>query len=165
MKRLTVSIMALCLVVLYSSWLGKTSASEAQAEAKIQIVSGPIPATKAPVNNFTGDVNVAMLSLLRDHLNFSSGYVNFAPGARTNWHSHPEGQMLIVTSGKGRVQQWGEPVLEIKEGDVVWFPAEVKHWHGAAPDQAMTHISMAPIVEGTSSFWMEEVTDDQYKGK
>jgi quercetin dioxygenase-like cupin family protein len=101
----------------------------------------------------------------RDTLGISGGYVTFAPGARTAWHSHPQGQMLIVTAGKGRVQQWGGQIIEVQKEDVVWFPPDVKHWHGARPDEALTHTSLAPISEGKSSNWMEQVTNEQYNGK
>lgn len=133
------------------------------ANDRIYVISGkPTLPTPASPNNFTGDVTVKMLMTPQDALGLSSGYVNFSADARTNWHTHPEGQMLIVTSGAGRVQQWGQPIIEIKEGDVVWFPANVKHWHGAMPNQAMTHLSMAKIIEGKSSVWLERVTDEQY---
>lgn len=165
MRRVAVITAAFCLVALAGGLTENALAAEMQADAKIHVINGPMPAVKAPDKNFTGDVSVARLFPPQDPLHLSGGYVTFSPGSRTNWHSHPEGQMLIVTSGKGRVQQWGDPVIEIREGDVVWFPATVKHWHGAMPDQGMTHISIAEIVEGKSSDWMEKVTDDQYSGK
>ncbi|MDR1935234.1 MAG: cupin domain-containing protein [Candidatus Accumulibacter sp.] len=123
------------------------------------------PPSKGAEANFTGDVSVDRLFPANDPLSISGGYVSFAPGARTAWHTHPEGQMLIVTAGSGRVRQWGGPLLEIRQGDVVWFPAGVKHWHGAAPDASMTHIALAKIVDGKSSTWMEKVSDEQYNGQ
>ena len=90
--------------------------------------------------------------------------VTFEPGARTAWHTHPAGQTLIVTAGLGRVQEEGGPVQEIRPGDVVWFPAGVKHWHGAAPDVAMTHIAIHEAVDGSAVTWMEHVTDADYNG-
>ncbi len=132
----------------------------------IHIIRGGSQApVKGAVGNFTGDVTVNRLFPSNDPLNISGGYVSFVPGARTAWHSHPQGQMLIITSGSGRVQQWGGPIAEVNEGDVVWFPANVKHWHGAMPNQAMTHIALAQIVAGKSVNWMEKVSDDQYVGK
>ena len=88
--------------------------------------------------------------------------VTFEPGARTAWHSHPLGQTLVVTSGVGRVQRWGDPVEEIRPGDLVWIPAGQKHWHGASPTTAMTHVAIVETLDGKSSDWMEKVTDEQY---
>ena len=88
--------------------------------------------------------------------------VTFEPGARTAWHSHPLGQTLIVTSGVGRVQRWGDPVDEIRPGDLVWIPAGQKHWHGASPTTGMTHIAIVELLDGKSADWMEKVTDEQY---
>lgn len=117
---------------------------------------------KAAPQNFTGRADVEYLSFGYKESNISNGIVTFQPGARTNWHTHPKGQMLIVTKGKGRVQQWGKPIQDIAEGDVVWFPPGVKHWHGAAPDSVMAHIAIAEIVDGKAADWMEKVTDEQY---
>ena len=88
--------------------------------------------------------------------------MTFEPGARTDWHTHPLGQTLIVTSGVGRVQRWGDPVDEIRPGDVVWTPAGQKHWHGASPTTGMTHIAIGERLDGKSVEWMEKVTDEQY---
>lgn len=96
----------------------------------------------------------------------SGGNVTFEPGARSNWHVHPVGQVLIITSGVGRTQEWGKPIREVRPGDVVICPAGVKHWHGAAPDSSMTHISICEEKEpGKVVKWMEKVTDEQYNGK
>lgn len=88
--------------------------------------------------------------------------MTFEPGARTAWHTHPLGQTLIVTAGLGRVQCEGGPIEEIRSGDVVWFPLGVRHWHGASPDVAMTHIAIQEALEGKVVDWMEHVTDAQY---
>jgi quercetin dioxygenase-like cupin family protein len=88
--------------------------------------------------------------------------VTFEPYSRTDWHTHPLGQTLIVISGVGRVQQWGAPVAEIRPGDVVWTPPNVKHWHGAAPTTAMSHIAIQEALDGKVVEWMEKVTDEQY---
>ena len=162
MIKITVIGIAIILTALCGCSPEKETTAKTENNTKIEIINGPIPVNRASADNFSGEVYSTMLTLLREHLNLSSGYVNFTPGARTNWHTHPEGQMLIITSGKGRVQQWGEPLIEVKEGDLVWFPAGVKHWHGASPDESMTHLSMAPIIEGVSSVWLEPVTDEQY---
>ena len=89
--------------------------------------------------------------------------VTFEPGARTAWHTHPLGQILIVTSGFGWVQAWGGPVEEIRPGDVVWFPPDEKHWHGATPTTAMTHIAIQEALDGKVVNWMEQVSDEQYR--
>ena len=89
--------------------------------------------------------------------------VTFEPGALTAWHTHPLGQTLIVTSGCGRVQCWGGPIEEIRSGDVVWFAPGEKHWHGAAPLTAMTHVAIVEVLDGKSADWMEKVSDEQYQ--
>lgn len=115
---------------------------------------------------FTGDVSIEPLYPANNNMRSSGGSVTFQPGARSNWHVHPVGQVLIVTEGKRRTQEWGKPVQEIAAGDVIICPAGVKHWHGAAPDSPMTHISICEEVEpGKVVEWMEKVTDDQYNGK
>jgi 4-carboxymuconolactone decarboxylase len=115
-----------------------------------------------PPENFTGTVRVEMLFEARDPSHASAGYVTFEPRARTAWHTHPRGQVLVVTAGIGRVQQWGGPVEEIRAGDVVRIPAGQKHWHGASPQSAMTHLSVSEHREGTVVEWMEQVSDEQY---
>lgn len=115
---------------------------------------------------FTGNVNITPLYPANSEMRSSGGSVTFEPGARSNWHVHPVGQVLIVTKGKGRTQEWGKPVQEIKDGDIVICPVGVKHWHGAAPDSAMTHISICEEKEpGKVVEWMEKVTDEQYNSK
>lgn len=91
--------------------------------------------------------------------------VTFEPGARTAWHTHPLGQTLIVTAGAGRVQRWGGPIEEIRPGDVVWIPPGEKHWHGAAPATAMTHIAVHEQLDGSAVDWLEHVTDEEYLGR
>jgi quercetin dioxygenase-like cupin family protein len=90
--------------------------------------------------------------------------VTFEPGARTAWHIHPLGQTLTVTSGFGRVQREGGAIEEIRPGDVVWFPPNERHWHGASPTTAMTHIAVQESLDGKAVEWMEKVSDEQYKG-
>jgi len=91
--------------------------------------------------------------------------VTFEPGARTAWHTHPLGQTLVVTSGKGLAQSKGGPLREIRAGDTVWFAPGEKHWHGAAPDTAMTHIAIHEVLDGSAADWMEQVSDEEYAGK
>ena len=117
-----------------------------------------------PAENFTGGVRVEMLFDALDPSHASGGTVSFEPGARTAWHSHPRGQILIVTAGTGRVQRWGDPMEEIRAGDVVRIPANQKHWHGASPLASMTHIAITEHRDGTAVQWMEKVSDEQYNG-
>jgi 4-carboxymuconolactone decarboxylase len=117
---------------------------------------------RAPEANVTGDVRIERLFEAVDSSHSSGGFVTFAPGARTAWHSHPAGQILIVTTGTGRVQVWGQPIEEIRAGDVVRIPAGVKHWHGASPRASMTHLGITEVRDGTAVQWMEKVNDEQY---
>lgn len=118
----------------------------------------------APAAHFTGEARVDRLFEGLGPSAVSGGSVTFEPGARTAWHVHPGGQILIVTDGLGLVQQWGGPIEEIRPGDVVHIPAGVKHWHGASPGDAMTHLALTTPRDGTAVEWMEAVTDEQYRG-
>lgn len=124
--------------------------------------SGSRPSGKGPADWFTGSVRIDPLFQPDEPSRVSGGSVTFEPGARTAWHAHPLGQTLIVTSGLGRVQREGGPVEEIRPGDVVWIPPNTKHWHGAAPTTAMTHIAIQEAVNGSPVTWMEHVSDEQY---
>jgi 4-carboxymuconolactone decarboxylase len=115
-----------------------------------------------PAENFTGSVRVDQQFQASAPGRASGARVTFEPGARTAWHSHPLGQTLIVTSGVGRVQRWGDPVDEIRPGDVVWIPPGQKHWHGASPTIGMSHIAIAEQLAGKGVEWLEKVTDEQY---
>lgn len=126
---------------------------------------GTNPSTKGPQEWFTGTVRIDPLFTAPEPAHVSIANVTFEPGARTAWHSHPYGQTLIVTSGSGRIQRWSGPVEEIHPGDVVWIPPEEKHWHGAAPTTAMTHISIVEQVPGKAPNWMEKVNDEQYQAE
>ena len=119
---------------------------------------------KGPAESFTGTVRIDPLFPLVDPMRASASAVTFEPCARTNWHTHPLGQRLIVTSGCGRVQRWGGEIEEIRPGDVVLVAANEKHWHGAAPATAMTHIAIQEALDGKVVEWLEPVTDDQYGG-
>ncbi len=127
--------------------------------------SGSQPSGKGPADWFTGTVRIDPLFDAHDRARASAASVTFEPGARTAWHSHPLGQTLIVTSGGGRVQRWGGPIEEIRPGDVVWIPAGEKHWHGAAPTTAMTHIAIQEQIDGKTANWMEKVSDEQYQAQ
>jgi quercetin dioxygenase-like cupin family protein len=125
--------------------------------------SGSQPSRKAPADYFTGAVRVDPLFQAPDPARVNGSSVTFEPGARTAWHTHPLGQTLIVTSGCGWVQREGGPIEEIRPGDVVWFPPGVKHWHGATPTTAMTHIAIQEALNGKNVDWMEKVSDEQYR--
>jgi quercetin dioxygenase-like cupin family protein len=121
---------------------------------------------KGPADWFTGVVRLDPLFLQAEAPSRVTGAsVTFEPGARIAWHIHPLGQTLIVTAGCGRVQREGGPVEEIRPGDVVWFPPNEKHWHGASPTTSMTHIAVQEELDGTAVDWMEKVTDEQYLEK
>jgi quercetin dioxygenase-like cupin family protein len=124
--------------------------------------NGSRPSAKGPAEFFTGNVRVDPLFTAPEPARSSGAYVTFEPCARSNWHTHPRGQTLIVTSGCGLVQSWGGPVTVIRPGDVVWCPPGEKHWHGAMPETAMTHIAMQEAKDGKVVDWMEPVTDEQY---
>ena len=126
--------------------------------------NGSQPSGKGPAGYFTGAVRIDPLFAAPDPARVSGGAVSFEPGARTAWHTHPLGQTLIVTVGRGLAQRDGGPVEEIRPGDVVWFAPGEKHWHGAAPTTAMTHIAIAEAQSGKVVDWMEKVSDEQYRG-
>lgn len=119
--------------------------------------------TEGLAQYFTGRVSVKMLADSKPPSRVSAGVVTFQPGARTAWHTHPLGQILIVTAGIGWVQQWGGPREEIRKGDVVWIPPGVKHWHGATATTSMTHIAITDSLDGKNADWLEKVSDAQYK--
>ncbi len=118
--------------------------------------------TQGPEAYFTGRVRVDPLFPSSESFPAVGARVTFEPGARTAWHAHPLGQALIVTEGCGLVQRWGGPIEQIRPGDVVWFPAGEKHWHGATPAIAMTHIAITGERNGKTADWMEPVSDEQY---
>jgi 4-carboxymuconolactone decarboxylase len=147
------------------SGTGKVSSNRQAEEApqQIKIVrKGSQPSRNGQAEWFTGSVRIDTPFQAHDPAHFSGASVSFEPGARTAWHAHPMGQLLIVTSGTGRVQRWGDQAEEIREGDVVWIPPHQKHWHGAAPHTAMTHIAILEPLDGKSTEWMEKVSDEQY---
>ena len=123
--------------------------------------SGSRPSGKGPAEYFTGTVRVDPLVEAPDPARVRGAHVTFEPGARTAWHTHPLGQTLIVTFGVGLVQRLGGPIEEIRPGDVVSFPPGEKHWHGASPKTAMSHIAIAEALDGKVVDWMEKVTDEQ----
>ncbi len=124
--------------------------------------AGSRPSVKGPEAWFTGTVRIDSLFNPFDAERVQGAQVTFEPGARTAWHTHPLGQTLLVVSGVGRVQREGGPIEEIRPGDVVWFSPGEKHWHGAAPDVAMTHIALQEVKDGKVVDWMEHVSDAEY---
>jgi 4-carboxymuconolactone decarboxylase len=154
MKLFTAMLATICL------------SSPALTEAQTIVITGggSRDVRPGPAESFTGAVRVEMLFEAVDPSHASGGSVTFEAGARTAWHSHPGGQILVVTAGNGRVQQWGGPIQNIQAGDVVKIPAGLKHWHGASPQASMTHLAITEPREGTSVQWMEKVSDEQYNG-
>lgn len=151
---------AITLVAVAVAW-----APPAHAQATRELVISRVvtrPSRLAPAENFTGTVRVQPLFDTMATTRASAASVFFVAGARTAWHTHPRGQVLIVTEGIGRAQLWGGAVEEIRPGDVVRIPPGAKHWHGAAPTTAMTHIAIVEYLDGKSTDWMEKVTDAQY---
>jgi quercetin dioxygenase-like cupin family protein len=124
---------------------------------------GSQPSGKGPADWFTGTVRIDAPFDRSDPARVSGASVTFEPGARTAWHTHPLGQTLIVTAGSGRAQREGGPIEEIHPGDVLWFPPGEKHWHGATPTTAMTHIAIQEKLNGKAVDWMEKVSDEQYR--
>jgi quercetin dioxygenase-like cupin family protein len=127
--------------------------------------NGSQPSGKGPADWFTGTVRIDPLFEAPDPARARCASVTFEQGARTAWHAHPLGQTLIVTFGFGRVQGWNGPIEEIQPGDVVWSPPGEKHWHGASPTTAMTHIAIHEALNGKAVDWMEKVSDEQYQAK
>ncbi|RJG01298.1 cupin domain-containing protein [Noviherbaspirillum sedimenti] len=170
MNRLALTAASLFLLMCNTSHANDAASSGASARSaeqgkKSQTVfrAGAQPSGKGPAEYFTGNVRVSPLFPANPSTPVTGAYVTFEQGARSAWHTHPTGQHLIVTAGTGWTQEWGGPVTEIHEGDVVWCPPGVKHWHGASPNTAMTHIALTGTVNGKNVEWMEKVTDEQYR--
>ncbi len=125
--------------------------------------NGSNPSAKGPENYFTGTVRIDAPFKAEEPGRVEGAYVTFEPGARTAWHTHTLGQTLVVTAGLGWVQCEGGPVEEIRPGDVVWFAAGEKHWHGAAPTTAVTHLAIVENQDGKNTDWLEKVSDEQYR--
>jgi len=126
---------------------------------------GSQPSAKGPADWFTGSVRIDSRFQCSAPARVAGAIVTFEPAARTAWHTHPLGQTLIVVAGVGRAQRHGGPVEEIRAGDVVWFAPGEKHWHGASPTTALTHIAIQEQLDGKAVDWMEHVTDEQYDGR
>lgn len=163
--KYTSILLLLTLLVSTGAIAGQALAAEANKQSQTISRAGSQPSAKGSAEYFTGNVRVDPLFPAKDSAPFSGAYVTFEPGARSAWHVHPTGQHLIVTSGVGRTQEQGGTLEEIKAGDVIWCSPAVKHWHGASPTTAMTHIAITGTKDGKSVVWMEKVTDEQYDGK
>jgi quercetin dioxygenase-like cupin family protein len=124
--------------------------------------AGSQPSTRGPAEYFTGQVRLDPLFTAAEPARVACASVTFEPGARTAWHTHPLGQTLVVTAGLGWTQCEGGPIVEIRPGDVIWCPPNHRHWHGASPTTAMTHIAIQEALNGSFISWMERVTDEQY---
>ncbi len=126
------------------------------------IRNGSRPATAGPAAYFTGRVRIDPLFTAPEPVRVGCVSVTFEPGARTAWHTHPLGQMLVILSGLGWTQCEGEAIEEIRPGDVVWCPPNQRHWHGGTSTTAMTHLAIQRYLDGKSVYWMEHVSDEQY---
>lgn len=124
--------------------------------------SGSQGPAKGPADYFSGNVTIESQFQREEPARVAGAIVTFEPGARSAWHTHPLGQTLIVTAGVGWTQCEGEPIVEIRVGDIIWCPPEHKHWHGATPTTAMTHIAIQEAKDGKVVTWMEHVTDEEY---
>lgn len=134
----------------------------AAAEGMTVSPSGSRPSAPGPAEFFTGTVTVTPMFAATPHSNATAGHVEFTPGARSNWHTHPAGQTLIVTAGTGWVQQEGGEKIAIKPGDVILTEPGVKHWHGATDQSSMSHIAVTPMADGKNVDWLQPVTDEEY---
>lgn len=162
MKVVAATVLSLTLVAsAFAQSVAKTEAADAAKEMVIAR-AGTQASTKGPAQYFTGSVRVDPLFGAHAPSTTSGAAVTFEPSARSAWHTHPAGQLLVVTAGVGRIQQVGGPVQEIRPGDVIWTPPGVKHWHGAAPTTAVTHIALQESINGKNAEWMEKVSDEQY---
>jgi quercetin dioxygenase-like cupin family protein len=156
--------------ILPGAQISRTAAAHARPVAREAVLmeikrSGSQPSGKGPSEWFTGTVRIDPLFQAPDPALVQGASVTFEPGARTAWHTHPLGQTLIVTAGCGWAQRSGGRIEEIHPGDVVWFSPGEKHWHGATPTTAMTHIAIQEKLDGKVVDWMEQVSDEQYRGK
>lgn len=163
--KYTAMLLSLFLFVSAGVFAGQALGAETNRSSQTITRAGSQASVNGSADYFTGNVRVDPLFPAKDAAPFSGAYVTFEPGARSFWHIHPTGQHLLVTAGVGRTGEWEGKVEEIKAGDVIWCPPKVKHWHGASPTTAMTHIAITGTMDGKNVVWMEKVTETQYNGK
>jgi len=164
MKKTLFRIAMLLAIPIAAANAQAPAASASVASQKV-VRAGEQASIMGSAENFSGRVRVDPLFAANDEIRAAGAYVTFEPGARSAWHTHPAGQRLVVVAGVGLTQEWGKPLQFIRPGDVVWCPPGVKHWHGASPTSAMTHLAVTGNVDGKSVTWMEKVTDEQYNAK
>jgi quercetin dioxygenase-like cupin family protein len=158
------SLLAVAIFLLALQVGSKALSQTSPTSSQISITSANKQSVTAGSHEwFAGNVQVRALFAPEGQSRTSGGQVTFQPGARSAWHTHPFGQILIITDGTGWIQEWGDPVREMHKGDVIWIPAGVKHWHGATPTTAVTHIAIQETENGSAVTWMEQVTDEQYR--
>ena len=164
MKKTTVLLAALLLA---SVGMAAVQSHAAETGKEVQVITrvGTRPSGVGSHTTFTGNVRHDPLFSPNEAAPYSVSYVTFEPGARSFWHTHPAGQRLVVVSGSGLTGTWDGRVEEIKAGDVVWCPPDIKHWHGASPTTAMTHMALTGMKDGKNVTWMEDVSDQQYNAK
>lgn len=152
---------------LASAGVAGGAAAQGSAPTSVQEITraGAQASVSGPDDFFTGRVRVDPVWAADANINTSGAWVTFEPGARSAWHTHPAGQRLVVLSGLGLTQEWGKPIQIIRPGDVVACPPGVKHWHGAGPTTAMTHLAVTGTAEGKNVTWMEKVSDEQYSAR
>ncbi|GAB7529330.1 cupin domain-containing protein [Pseudomonas sp. 3A(2025)] len=154
---------ALCAAALYAGVASATTEVKTVDSGQQIVRAGSEASIVGPAAWFTGSVRIDMVWPAGDGINASGALVTFEPGSRSAWHTHPVGQRLSVVSGVGLTQEWGKPIQEIRPGDVVYCPPGVKHWHGASPRTAMTHLAVTGVqADGKNVEWLEKVSDDQY---
>jgi quercetin dioxygenase-like cupin family protein len=161
-KKLAVVLLSLALLISANPFITESMAADSNESSMTITRSNSQTSSKGSSEYFTGNIRIETLFSENKSQPYSGAYVTFSPGARTAWHTHPTGQRLVITEGVGYVQVWGGPIEEVREGDVVWFPPGVKHWHGATPTKTMTHMALTGVLDGNNAEWMEKVTDEQY---
>ncbi|HVE53749.1 MAG TPA: cupin domain-containing protein [Ramlibacter sp.] len=163
--RTPISLSARCAALVTASAAGLAIAQAPAPTAQQITPAGAQASAAGPAEFFTGRVRVDPVWPADANINASGALVTFEPGARSAWHTHPAGQRLVVLSGVGLTQESGKPVQVIRPGDVVWCPPDVKHWHGATPTTAMTHLAVSGTLAGKNVNWMEKVSDEQYNAR
>lgn len=164
MLAVTTSLLASASTAVLAQAATPVPSGTSQGQGELRIArAGSQPSARGPAEHFTGSVRVDPLFPATAPSRMSGGSVTFEPGARSAWHTHPVGQVLVVTAGVGWVQREGGPVEEMRPGDVVWIPPGLRHWHGAAATTGVTHIALQEQVDGQAVTWMEKVSDAQYR--